>query len=123
MKLILCMKCQDVVKLQMHHRNCMCGESYGQYRDDGLNAVIKGPCIPIGFDNRSLLQAIYTQPLEGKGRSFEAFVIPQKCPTVNYGEQHHPADPADVSDKKLSDRDVSSILVKAVETLKKSKKE
>jgi len=122
MKLILCIKCQDVIKLQAHHRNCLCGESYGQYFEDGLNAVIKGPCIPLGIDNKSLLRAIYTQPLDGRGQVFEAFIIPQKCPTINYGEQHHPAD---ILKKKKSytDKEVADMLVAAVESLNKCKED
>lgn len=81
MKLILCPKCHDVFKLDYQLRQCKCGQSYGQYGTDGLHASYHGG-IPIGFNNRSLVVAMFNQPQEGMGERFEAFVIPKDCPTM-----------------------------------------
>ena len=81
MKLIYCKKCQDIVRLDTDPRKCGCGKSSGCYIDD-LRAEIKGPCIPIGIDNRSFCVAVTRRPQSGLGSRFEAFVIPMECPTV-----------------------------------------
>lgn len=81
MKLLLCKRCQDVIRLFDEKRTCKCGHSSGWYIDDS-NAVYNGAdAVPIGFANSTLLSALYNQPLEGMGKRFEAFVIPVKCPT------------------------------------------
>ena len=82
MKLLLCTKCDDVFRLDYSDRQCKCGQSWGYYLSDGLNASYGGPCIPLGFSNRSLLEAIQNQPEEGLGERFEAFIIPKNCPTM-----------------------------------------
>lgn len=80
MKLILCRKCTDVVRLFSDAtRHCRCGKSGGRYEADEINAVFFGPCVPLGFDNTSLLDAIRAQPQSGLGSRFEAFVIPKEC--------------------------------------------
>ena len=82
MKLILCKKCQDVVRLvEEQTRHCKCGECGGYYFDE-INAVYWGEyASPLGFDNSSLVYAINNQPQEGMGERFDAFVIPKQCPT------------------------------------------
>jgi hypothetical protein len=87
MKLLLCKKCQDIFKLQDELKYCNCKESSGKYLDK-LNAVYSGPCIPIGIDNRSLLQAIKNQPLWGFGYEFTAFVIAKTCDTFTRIERN-----------------------------------
>ncbi|MEO0869840.1 MAG: hypothetical protein AAFY17_15660 [Cyanobacteria bacterium J06642_11] len=42
MKLIFCPHCHDIRKLAYELRRCGCGEAWGYYRDDGLNAVVGG---------------------------------------------------------------------------------
>lgn len=94
MKLLFCKQCQDIVALRRVHRACECGESGGKYLDDGLHAVVDGPCHLIGFANSTLQRAYWLhedQP-EGaddflpngarKGHRFEAFFIPDPCSTV-----------------------------------------
>lgn len=83
MKLIFCTKCQDIVKLKKTYATCQCGKSYGYYKKDGLNAVIGGSCIPVGFANDSFTSALEHQPREGMGLRFIAFVIPMLCPTID----------------------------------------
>lgn len=82
MKLILCPICQDVRKLNYKLVVCDCGASRGWYEDNGLNAIIQGKAIPLGFANSSLCEAVSKQPEEGAGKVFTAFVIPKECPTV-----------------------------------------
>ncbi|EKU99691.1 hypothetical protein Lepto7375DRAFT_1759 [Leptolyngbya sp. PCC 7375] len=81
-KLIFCPQCEDVRKLAFDLRRCFCGEAWGHYCDDGLNAVIGGGAIPLGFENKSFVEALKTRPVDRMGKRFEAFVIPEKCPTV-----------------------------------------
>jgi hypothetical protein len=83
MKLILCKKCQDVVRLiQEKKRSCECGTCSGQYTDE-LNAWYSGGdfVIPMGFANSSLIEAVYNQPDSGLGVDFVSFVIPKECST------------------------------------------
>nr|WP_199048069.1 hypothetical protein [Dyella sp. ASV24] len=82
MKLILCPMCEDVVKLNLSGRFCDCGQSWGRYMDDGINAEIAGDAIPIGFANSELRTALTNRPRSGMGCTFSAFVIPEICDTV-----------------------------------------
>lgn len=93
MKLILCKECQDVIKLQLTKRSCMCGKSYGYYKKDEFNAVISGPCIPIGINNNSLITGIFLLGMIDKIKidenkvSYEdleinAFFIREPCTTI-----------------------------------------
>ena len=81
MKLIYCSACDDVVKIHQKLTTCHCGQSYGQYAPDGLNARYGGRAVPLGFINSSLMFAINTQPESGNGQCFTAFVIPKRRPT------------------------------------------
>lgn len=82
MKLLFCLSCTDVIRLIPERaRHCSCRRSGGVYID-GINAVIWGNTMPLGFDNKSLAAAIMNQPDEGLGMRFEAFVIPKKCPSL-----------------------------------------
>lgn len=82
MKLIYCTSCSDVVRLTKRERECECGKAHGQYHEDGLNATIGGTAVPLGFANYSFVDAVRSQPEDGRGHHFVAFVIPRKCPTV-----------------------------------------
>lgn len=82
MKLLFCKTCSDVIRITMDKiKYCDCGQTYGQYEEDGINAWFKGPAIPLGFANRSFLAALQNQPNEHWGKKFEAFVIEKRCPT------------------------------------------
>ena len=72
----------DVFSLDYVLKRCKCRESYGQYAQNALHAVISGPCTPLGFANRSFQNALGNQPSEGMGEEFKAFVIPKECETV-----------------------------------------
>jgi len=82
MKLILCPKCKDVRKLLLSKVYCSCGECWGYYTADGLNAIINDKAIPLGFANSSLVEALYKRPESGMGAPFNAFIIPKECPTI-----------------------------------------
>ena len=82
MKLLRCNKCGHIFNLTTEKkRTCSCGESSGKYYEDGLHAVYSGDCIPLGFSNHTLSMALSSQPDEGWGKNFEAFVIPKVCKT------------------------------------------
>ena len=82
MKLIFCPECSDVRKMGMKKTYCSCKKSWGMYLKDGLNAVIGGKTIPLGFHNGFLIHALQTRPESGDGSLFKAFVIPKECPTI-----------------------------------------
>jgi len=101
MKLLFCPHCQDVFKLTKEFRACECGESYGSYKSDGLNATYGGNCVPLGIKNTSLVQAIHHRPLKGQGSRFEAFVIPVICPTMKKeGSQYNKELSEEMNEKK-----------------------
>lgn len=84
MKLIYCLECGDVVALRTARRSCLCGQSSGYYTT-WIDAVVTGPCTPLGFDNRSFTKAL--KKPNGKaplGMEFTAFVIPDNCPTLEH---------------------------------------
>jgi len=85
MKLIYCEYCHDVFKLALEPRRCRCGETWGKYLPNGLDAQYAGDgAIPLGFGNTSLMFAIANRPEEGMGKAFTAFVIPVECPTMTH---------------------------------------
>lgn len=91
MKLLVCPRCTDVVKLKVGIiRCCDCGASFGQYIDE-LNAEYGGEAIPLGFSNPSLLDALKERDCKIRdgeeanqqwGIRFEAFTIPTGAPSV-----------------------------------------
>ena len=83
MKLLLCSKCSDIIKLgDKVNRHCACGKSWGRYTDD-INAVYGGESIMIGLSNPSLAYAIRKKPRQdGWGNEFEGFTIPEDASSV-----------------------------------------
>ena len=57
MKLLLCKKCHDIIRLQYEVRECKCGEVTGLYRD-WIHAEYFGPAIKLGLDNLDVIQMI-----------------------------------------------------------------
>jgi hypothetical protein len=52
MKLIICKKCDDVVRLiHTKWRKCECNKSGGQYNEDLMSATVGGDCEVIGIRN------------------------------------------------------------------------
>jgi len=97
MKLLLCIKCSDVIALkQGKTRHCSCRKSGGRYIDN-LNAEYWGEkAYLLGFANGSFVDAIRKQIKEGdltetmegiyagqaKGRDFNAFIIPESASSI-----------------------------------------
>lgn len=96
MKLLFCVHCYDVVSLSTKSvRKCECGSVSGRYVDY-INAEVTGDPIVLGFQNSSFERAIRMQIALGdstetmdypggkvvKGRSFEAFIIPDSAGSV-----------------------------------------
>jgi hypothetical protein len=80
-KLLLCLKCNDIFNLDYEEKRCKCGQTKGKYLDT-FNAIYEGEkAIPLGFANFSFANAIRNQPSEGLGERFTAFTIPKVCPT------------------------------------------
>ncbi len=83
MKLIFCPYCTDVVRLfPGEWRRCKCKKVGGTYKEDGLHAEITKKAVPLGFNNYQFLLAMSNRPKEGMGERFEAFIIPDKCDTI-----------------------------------------
>lgn len=99
MKLLLCVACSDIVKLDVKKfKHCSCGTSGGVYNDE-INTTVWGPkdkTFVIGFANGSLISALREQITYGdsketmaygletvtKGRDFRAFIIPTSASSV-----------------------------------------
>ena len=84
MKLIYCGECKDIVRLTMEERWCQCKSSGGRYLDGLIGEYWGEEVIPLGVQNSSFMAAIKSQPKEGWGQKFEAFVIPKDCDTFNH---------------------------------------
>ena len=69
MKLFYCKSCHDIRALTTTPRSCECGKVSGRYVDK-VNAVIKGPAVPLGFANSSFIRSV-----NNKGTDFTAFTI------------------------------------------------
>jgi len=98
MKLLCCVKCNDVFSLWYDYRECKGGHGGGQYIDS-LNAKIWGDekeVFVLGFANSSFESALGQQYREGdstemmpyagkmtpKGRDFTAFIIPEAADSI-----------------------------------------
>ena len=87
MKLIFCRSCNDVRRLFVGRTTvCWCGKSWGRYIDD-TNAEMGGQVTPLGFANKSFAKALCAQPGRGDGKTFEAFVIPRICDSIEYPDE------------------------------------
>lgn len=82
MKLVLCKNCADVFKCTTKRiRYCECGACSGKYTDN-INAWYKGKyAVPLGLDNKSLVEQVPKQPKYGKGPTINAFIINKNCKT------------------------------------------
>lgn len=102
MKLLVCFKCKDIFSLTHELRECSCKLVSGQYRPDGWHADVYMPDrksgAVLGFANSSFEQALRNQINYGDkteemiyaggkvapGREFNAFIVPESAPTVEY---------------------------------------
>lgn len=94
MKLLYCEECHDLFALNFKRRFCQCRKSWGYYKKDGLNAVIKGGT-PIGIANDSFRKSLMMAKIENKyqhepttclGVDFKAFVILECATTIKREE-------------------------------------
>lgn len=91
MKLLICLKCNDIFNLSFKAKKCRCGKTRGAYHENGLDAVYTGEfAYPVGFSNPTLIKALKNQPQSGNGVEFTAFVIPKECPTFTKVDKEHP---------------------------------
>ena len=75
MKLIFCPECQDVLKLQMEKRECLCKKSGGCYTDK-VHAEIWGLAEAIGFSNPSFTTAYsHRKSLDPTLQNFSAWIF------------------------------------------------
>jgi hypothetical protein len=58
MKLLLCLSCADVIKMNAKIRHCQCGQSSGRYLDDGSTVEQSHGSISIALHNHELRDAI-----------------------------------------------------------------
>ncbi len=56
MKLILCLKCDDVFKLSRTLKSCECGNVQGRRLEDDLHVEINMAAIPIGMANITVVR-------------------------------------------------------------------
>lgn len=91
MKLLFCMNCQDVVKINTtDKRFCQCGKCWGAVLDKNNIETIGGKVevsdneytVVLGIDNRSLKPALVNFHINRTGIDFNAFVISESCSTV-----------------------------------------
>ena len=81
MKVIYCLECEDIIKLDGIKQYCFCGNSHGYYLPgDNLNAKYGGSAVPLCIDNDSFDKAVNGQ-LKRTSVVFTAFVIPEECET------------------------------------------
>ncbi len=81
MKLLLCLKCNDIFSLDFFEKSCSCGSTKGKYLDQKFAEYCGEFAVPLGISNPSLINAIKNQPHEGMGELINAFIIPKNCPT------------------------------------------
>ena len=83
MKLLFCEECQDLFRITHKGRTCECGETWGQYLDDGWHAEYSGEsAVPLFISSGSFVDAIAERPRSGRGSTFIAGVIPEICDTM-----------------------------------------
>lgn len=98
MKLLCCVKCNEVFSLGFKYKQCSGEHGGGMYVDD-INARFWGAkrdIIPIGFANYSFSEAARAQyqvgdlaktmhyggELVSPGRDFDAFIMPDATPSI-----------------------------------------
>ena len=77
MKILNCVRCHDLVKVQGEWRSCACGASSARYLEDGRGAEVSGHGRLLGLDGRT-----YGKSLERTGVTMELFVIADSDPRI-----------------------------------------
>jgi hypothetical protein len=85
MKLLLCLKCHDIVALTFMRRWCRCGAASRHYLPDGLYAVVSTAAEVIGIDGRTLERAIHNREDGDSGhRTLAAWLMGKDAPRVTW---------------------------------------
>jgi len=87
MKLLYCKRCHDIIKLSQRLKTCDCGNVKGMYSTERQAQFVGEFAVPLGIQNSSFERAVNQQPKtnneDGESEAtFEAFVIPEICPTL-----------------------------------------
>ena len=87
MKLLYCKTCGDIFNLTTAEKICTCTESRGYYIN-AIVALINGPCLALGFDNREFYRATRADlDVAKRGVEFLAFIIPESASSVERVER------------------------------------
>ena len=84
MKLLFCVDCQDVRKLNKSKTHCNCRRSWGQYEADGHKAVVGGKALVMAIENSQLQEAL-TRKLDAparQGQKLDLYILGAHCSTV-----------------------------------------
>lgn len=66
MKLLFCLKCHDLFKLQYFKRSCKCGKVIGWYKNNS-EAIVNGKGLSLAIDNNDLAKIIINElPITNK---------------------------------------------------------
>lgn len=103
MKIICCVKCNQIFNLGFDYQECRGGHGGGQYTD-AINAQIWGnreEIFVLGFANSTFIDALRAQIKDGdqtgmmpygggferKGRDFTAFIIPESASSITHVDE------------------------------------
>ena len=85
MKLLNCVRCHDLVKLQGEWRPCACRASKARYLRDGRSAEVSGHGRILGLDGN-----VYGHSLDDPRVKMELFTMADSHPRIRrvYGQTH-----------------------------------
>lgn len=87
MKLLFCLKCQDIRKLGNDWTRCKCGESAARYLGDDWHAEYVGKnVVPVGFANDSFASAVRLWQGHQANYRFVAFTMPDDVESIEMKE-------------------------------------
>ena len=87
MKLLFCLNCEDIIRLNMKTRSCGCGAVSGHYLDNKMAVYTGDNAVPLGISNYSLMKAVSwwrtsdADNIDIGGDALDAFTISKDCST------------------------------------------
>lgn len=84
MKLLVCLMCSDVRKLQRTQTKCQCGQSAGMYHANGHTAEYSGPARILGVGSNELMRALCSEGAEKGDSDVCCWVKPRECARLTY---------------------------------------
>ena len=81
MKLLYCIKCQDLVRLFHETRTCECGATGGKYIGDTV-AEVFGDGVPFAISNSEFDKALRGRTDNWPGITFEGWIIPRDTKNI-----------------------------------------